>query len=136
MSQLAEQAGNILGPQSGDRANAGPAQEIRPQHAQQQREHRLEHIRQDHQKRQSASEGPVEVRQARVAAAVMADVVPENEPGNKDGAVGASEHIGYDAQQQCAQNDKQDLHSLSPSSPFCRMISLMGVPSKPNTARS
>ncbi len=49
MPQLAEQPGNVLGPEGGKAVYPRLGQQPGPQHTQKQGKHRLEHVRQNHQ---------------------------------------------------------------------------------------
>ena len=61
--------------------------------ADEQGHHGLEHIRQNHHEGQRPAEGPVKIRQARVAAAVGAHVVPQGILRDDHGPVKAAAEV-------------------------------------------
>ena len=136
MTQLTEYAGNVFGPERCDGIDTAAPQKISSKHTQQHGNNCLEHVRQDHQKCELPAEDPVEIGQAGISAPVLPNVVPKDKPGYQNRTVGAAQKIGHYTQEHHTDDHQKDLHSVSPSSPFCLIISLMGVPSKPNTARS
>ena len=95
----------------------------------------LAHVQQNDAQRVFGTVGTVEIGEARVAAAVLPHIVPDDEVADHDGAVETAQKI---AQQQ---DNEQDKHrgpcevGHPSSSPFWRMVMVMGVPSRPNTPR-
>ena len=84
MAQKAEKSSPVLGRHSSPKYRAG----------QQHRQHRFQYVAEDNHKGQPAAEGPVEVRQPRVAAAVVPYIVPEDILGHNHRAVEAAQKIG------------------------------------------
>ena len=81
MAQQAEQGGEIFA-----QHRVPPKKPAPQQHGQ----NRLQNIAENHHEGQPAAEGPVEVRQPGVAAAVVPHVVPEDILGHDDCAVEAA----------------------------------------------
>ena len=117
-----------------------------PQHPQPYRHNGLEYVRQDDRQRQRSAERPVEVGKSRVAAAVVADVVPQDILRYDDRPVKAAAEIRLHRDGEQKNSGKfqpeQDFRSLlhihgnhSSLSPFWRMVIRIGVPSSPNTLR-
>ena len=57
--------------------------------------YRFQHVRQNDHSGQRAAEGPVEVGQPRVAAAVAAHIIPQDILGNDDRSIKAAAEIGH-----------------------------------------
>ena len=100
------------------------------------------HVQRDDAQGVFRAVGAVEIGQSRVAAAVGADVVPDDEVGHHHRAVEAAQQIPqqqHDGRHQISQQHKAVLIASKAghpsSSPFCRMVMIMGVPSNPNTLR-
>ena len=95
---------------------------------------RLEYIGQDDQQNLLLAEDPIEVGQTGVAAAVVADVIPQDVFGDDDRGVAAAQQIRgrHGDQHRC---DQMPIHHRSPFSPLARMMSRMGVPSRPKVLR-
>ena len=100
--------------------------------AEQAGEHDLTHIHQDDEQRCPAAEVPQKIRQAGVSAAFFADVVVHAGVRHDDCAVAAAEQVARSG----TADDAPPVHAQSSLSPFWRMVSRMGVPSRPKTPRS
>ena len=94
----------------------------------------LEDVGQDDQQDLLLAEDPIEVGQTSVAAAVVADVIPQDVLGDDDGGVAAAQQVRgrHGDQHRC---DQMPIHHRSPFSPLARMMSRMGVPSRPKVLR-
>ena len=88
----------------------------------------FEHIRADDDGEAGRAERAVEIRQAGVAAAVIAHVAVKDVFRCDDRPVESAKQVGENGDGREQSGD----HSCSP---FCRMTMRMGVPSRPNTAR-
>ena len=91
-------------------------------------------VGQDDQQDLLLAEDPIEVGQTSVAAAVVADVIPQDVLGDDDGGVAATQQVGQDGGDDDRQNELS-VHHRSPFSPLARMMSRMGVPSRPKVLR-
>ena len=88
----------------------------------------LEYIRANDDGEAGRAERAVEIRQAGVAAAVIAHIAVKDVFRCDDRPVEPAEQVGENGDGREQSGD----HSCSP---FCRMTMRMGVPSRPNTAR-
>ena len=106
----------------------------------------LEHIGENDRKGQRAAEGAVKIGQAGIAAAVGAHVIPQDILGHDHGAVEAAAEVGchrhdHQGQEQIRQHPRRQIrpchtgHIYPSLSLFCRMVSRIGVPSRPKVAR-
>ena len=130
MTQLAAQASqqNAQRPVAEQTAEQGAAQQAR--------HHGLAHVEENDAQRVFRAVGAVEVGQPRVAAAVLPHVVVDDEVADHHRAVKTAQKITQEQKDQPRQQIYgQKLFQFS-SSPFWRIVSTMGVPSKPNTLRS
>ena len=95
---------------------------------------RLEYIGQDDQQNFLLAKDPIKVGQAGVAAAVVADIIPQDVFGDDNGSVAAAQQIRgrHGDQHRC---DQMPIHHRSPFSPLARMMSRIGVPSRPKVLR-
>ena len=91
---------------------AVPAQTAEEEAAQQARRHGLAHVAGDDQQGVFGTVGAVEVGETGVAAAVLADVVPDDEVGYHERAVEAAEEVGQQHHQQCGKSHGHVMHLL------------------------
>ena len=98
---------------------------------------RLTHVEQDDAQRVFRAVGAVEVGQAGIAAAVLPHVVFDDEMAHHHRSVETSQEIPQQHRDEHHARRYQEIAVHYPSSsPFCRMVIWMGVPSSPNTLRS
>ena len=94
---------------------AVPTQTAEEEAAQQARRHGLAHVAGDDQQGVFGAVGAIEIGETGVAAAVLADVVPDDEVGYHERAVEAAEEVGQQHHQQYGEGYSHVMHLLLPS---------------------
>ena len=94
MAQQAEETGPVPGQNNAGKAVAHH-DHLGDPHTKQNGHDGFEHVGEDDHQGQGTAEGAVEVGQARVAAAVIANVIPQDILGDNDRSVKAAAEIGH-----------------------------------------
>ena len=97
--------------------------------------HGLAHVQQDDAQSVLGAVGAVEIGEAGVAAAMLPHVIANDEVAHQHGAVEAAQKIAQQYHHEHGEHRCPNEVGQPSSSPFWRMVMVMGVPSRPNTLR-
>ena len=97
--------------------------------------HGLAHVQQNDAQSVLGAVGAVEIGEAGVAAAMLPHVIADDEVAHQHGAVETAQKIAQQYHHEHGEHRCPNEVGQPSSSPFWRMVMVMGVPSRPNTLR-